>query len=74
MGEAAEERELEGAATLQAFARGWLTETERLEVEVTVEMLVRLVRRGEMSPHFAAWLINKLADEMVEAWLERQET
>lgn len=66
----AEHWEPEGARELRAAA--WLTEGEAQEVDETVTLVVSSVRAGQISVHFANWLITQLAEEMAARRRERQ--
>ena len=73
MADAAEGWVPEGASTLHRMvAGGLLTEQEALEVELTIEMVVRLVAHGDISQHFGDWIVQRLATEKEEARHQRR--
>lgn len=49
-----------------------LTPAEQAEVEGILTLLMNAVRSGQISQHFADWLVTKLAEEKANAWHERQ--
>lgn len=73
-GATAEDWQPEGARELEGMrAAAWMTAEETAEVEETIALVVASVRRGDISSHFANWLIKGLAEEKAEAWRLRQE-
>lgn len=52
-------------------AEGQLTEADVYELEGLLAMLARRWARGEITDHFVALLLEKLADEKSRDWLAR---
>lgn len=62
---------------LGAQLRGWLdagymTAEEAVEVEATLDMLIRYVRRGAIEESLAREIISDMASEKAAAWAARQ--
>jgi len=55
------------------FAALELSDEDERDVNETMALIVVSVRVGSISPHFANWLVSKLAEEKAEACARRIE-
>ncbi len=68
-----ERAEEDWGAGLGGWVRaGYLTAEEAIEVDATLALLLRYVRKGSIDEALARQIIEQLADEKAAAWFERQ--